>query len=165
MNTIEFIRMSLQQGQGWVVGLVSDMKDAPLTSPTPNGGNHPLWVMGHLTYSESHLLHDFILGDPNPLAEWKDVFGNGTEPVTDASKYPALDDVLGRFEEVRGSTLKVLDSLSEADLDKPSKAPAERQQYFGTVGQCFSAMCTHFVFHGGQVADARRAAGRKFLMA
>ena len=165
MHCIDFIRMSLQLGEGWVLGLVTDMEDAPLTSPTPNGGNHPLWVMGHLTYSESHLLHDYVLGDENPLAKWKEIFGSGTDPVTDASRYPALDEVLGRFEKVRASTLQTLDSLTDADLDQPSQAPPELQHYCGTIGKCFAAIGMHFVFHGGQVADARRVAGRKYLIA
>lgn len=165
MNAIDFIHMSLQQGRGWTVGLVSDMKDAPLTFPTPKGGNHPLWVMGHLTYSESHLLHDYILGTPNPIADWKELFGSGSEPVADPSQYPSLDEILIRFEEIRASTLAALDELSPADLDQPSKAPAEMKPFFGTIGQCMAVICMHFVFHGGQVADARRVLGRDFLVA
>ena len=42
MNTIDFIKMSLENSKGWAMGLIGDMKDAPLTQPTPNGGNHPM---------------------------------------------------------------------------------------------------------------------------
>ena len=56
MNAIDFIRMSLENGKGWTLGLIGDMKDAPLTQPTPNGGNHPIWVLGHLVRAESDLL-------------------------------------------------------------------------------------------------------------
>jgi hypothetical protein len=77
--------------------LLEDMRDAPLTFPTPNGGCHPLW----------------ILDEPNPLASWESMFCRGTEPVADASAYPPL------------------------------------------------LMANHWLAHRGQVADARRAAGRE----
>ena len=164
MKTIDFIKMSLEMSKGWVMGLVTDMKDAPTTFPTPNGGNHPLWVLGHLTYSEADLTSAFIMGEANPLAEWKEIFGQGSQPVADASRYPTFGEVLAQFEQTRSRTLKLVDSLSDDDLDKPSKAPEEVRHYFGTIGQCLSGMLSHFTFHGGQVADARRAAGRKPLM-
>ena len=164
MKTTDYIAMSLEQSQGWVLGLASDIRDAPLTAPTPNGGNHPLWCIGHLAYSESNLLHSFVLGESNPLADWKEIFGQGSQPTDDADKYPSMDDVFGKLEEVRSKTLETLRTMSDDDLDKPSHAPEEMKKFFGTIGQCFSAMTMHFTFHGGQIADARRAAGRAPVM-
>ena len=164
MKTNEFISSSLEMSQGWVLGLIDDMKDAPLTAPTPNGGNHPLWVLGHLTYSEGQLIGEYVLGEQNPVAEWKEVFGQGSEAVADASRYPAIDEVQAKFQQIRAGTLKALESLSDEDLDKPSKATGEAANYFDTIGKCFVAVSVHFGFHGGQVADARRAAGRPPLM-
>jgi hypothetical protein len=165
MNTIDFIKMSLGSSQGWAMGLIGDMKDAPLTQPTSNGGNHPLWVLGHITRAESDLLDGFILGQPNRFPELEELFSMGTTPSTDASQYPSMDELMGKFEEIRAATLAHLDTLSEADLDAKSHAPEEFGDFFGTVGACFAAMSTHISFHAGQVSDARRAAGRGPLMA
>ena len=165
MTTTDFIKMSLENSKGWAMGLIADMKDAPLTQPTPNGGNHPLWVLGHVVRAESDLLDGFILGKPNRFPELEKLFSMGTAPSTDASQYPSMEELLGKFEEIRGATLAHLDTLSDADLDKPSHAPAEFGPPFATVGACFAAMSTHMSFHAGQVADARRAAGRGPLMA
>ena len=164
MNSIEFIKASIGMGTDWVIGLIKDMEDAPLTAPTPNGGNHPLWVLGHLTYSEAELTTELILGKPNPLAEWKEIFGQGSQPVADASKYPPMSQVFDKFQEVRASTLQLLDSYAEADLDQPSQVPEEMKEMFGTVGKCLAATILHFMYHGGQVADARRAAGREPML-
>ena len=164
MKTTEFIKMALENGKGWTLGLLNDMKDAPLTQPTPNGGNHPLFVLGHIVRAESDLLDGFILGQPNRFPELENC-GMGNEPTTNAGDYLSMDELLGKFEEIRSATLAHLDTLSEEDLDKKSHAPEEFGATFGTVGACFAAMATHMAFHTGQVADARRAAGRKPLMA
>ena len=37
MNAVETIRSSLEMSAGWILGMVTDMKDAPLQAPTPNG--------------------------------------------------------------------------------------------------------------------------------
>ena len=165
MTAIEFIKMSLQNSAGWAMGLINDMKDAPLTQPTSSGGNHPLWVLGHIVRAESDLLDGFILGKPNRFPELEGVVSMGTTPSTDASQYPSMDELLGKFEEIRAATLAHLETLTDADLENPSHAPEEFGAWFGTIGACFAAMTTHVAFHAGQVADARRAAGRPPLMA
>ena len=165
MKTTDYIKTSLENGQSWAMGLITDMKDSPLTQPTSNGGNHPLWVLGHLVHSESTLLDSFILGKPNRFPEFEGVFSLGSTPSTDASKYPTFDELLGKFEEIRASSLAHLATLSDEDLDQSSHAPEELGPPFATVGACFGAMATHMSFHAGQVADARRAAGRPPLMA
>jgi len=164
MKTTDFIKMALENGTGWTLGLINDMKDAPFTQPTPNGGNHPLWVLGHIVRAESDLLDGFILGQPNRFPELE-CCAMGSTPSTDASQYPSMDELLGKFEEIRSATLAHLDSLRDDDLDQKSHAPAEFGPPFATVGACFAAMATHMAFHSGQVADARKAAGRAPLMA
>ncbi len=60
--------------------------------------------------------------------------------------------------------MKVLDTLTDADLDLPCKAcPPEFQEFVGIYGQCFLIVIFNTMTHRGQVADARRAAGRKPL--
>jgi len=140
------------------------MKDAPLTQSTAKGGNHPLWILGHLTYAEANIVNHIIQGNENPQIGWKEMFGSGLEPTTAASDYLPWDEVRQKFDEVRTHTLSVLDGLSEEDLDAPSKnCPPEREALFGTVGQCFLVLTLHPMMHYGQVADARRSLGRKPL--
>ena len=165
MKAVDYIRMALGSSRGWAMGLISDMQDAPLAQPTSSGGNHPLWVLGHLVRAESDLLDGFILGKPNRFPEYEKLFSMGTTPSTDASDYPSMEELMQKSEEIRAATLAHLDTLTDTDLDKPSHAPPEFGEFFGTVGACFAAMCNHVAFHAGQVADARRAAGRTPLMA
>ena len=164
MNSIDFIRMSLNMSQGWIMGLAEDLKDQPLVQPTPNGGNHLLWCLGHLAYAEANMISVMCKGEENPLASWKDLFDAGTSVSTNAADYPSIDEVFTRVSETRAATLAYLDTLSDEDLAKPSHAEGEMKEWFGTIGQCLAASLIHFGFHGGQIADARRAAGRNVLM-
>ncbi len=164
MTTVDFIRMSLQLSTGWVMRLAADLSDAPLTLPTPNGGNHPIWCVGHLAYSEGNLVNVFILGQENPAAGWEDVLGQGTTPSCDADDFPSFEEVISRMEQIRTGTMRLLDTLSDEDLTKPTHAPEEMKEWFGTYAQCLAAIPIHVAFHGGQIADARRAAGREPMM-
>lgn len=90
-----------------VLQLIEDMKDAPTTFPTMNGGCHPLWILGHLAYSEGILIQEYMLGEPNPLAEWSEIFNFGTEPNSDVNHYPPFDQVLATCHERRKSTIEL----------------------------------------------------------
>jgi len=161
MQSKDLLKLNLEMTKGIVLGLIEEMKDAPLTFPTPKGGNHPLWVLGHAAYAEAGIIQEKMLGKSNPLADWKDMFGEGTEPVGDADQYPPFDQVMAKCEEVRQTTLALLDSLSEDDLDTNSKGcDPKYASYFGTYRLCFLMVTNHWLMHRGQVADARRAAGR-----
>ena len=164
LNAIKFIELALENGKNRALKLIGDMKDAPLTRPTNRGGNHPLWVLGHLLYSESMLIDGFICGKPNRFAKWEGLFGIGSVPSDDAGRYPTLDDLTMKFDEMRSATLAFLQTIGDEDLDKPSQAPTQFGKSFATIGGILSAATSHVNFHAGQVADSRRAAGRPPLM-
>jgi uncharacterized damage-inducible protein DinB len=61
---------------------------------------------------------------------------------------------------MRESTLALLDTFSEEDLDTTSaKAPDGFEDTFGTYRLCLQFVADHWYMHRGQLADARRAAG------
>jgi uncharacterized damage-inducible protein DinB len=116
-------------------------------------------VLGHLAYIEALTVRGFMLGEPNPLAEWEEPF-DGASTTGDATLYPPFDDVLAKCRETRESTVALLDSLSEGDLDKGSaSAPEGYEDTFGTYRLCLQFVADHWYMHRGQLADARRAAG------
>jgi uncharacterized damage-inducible protein DinB len=139
------------------------MSGAATTFPTTNGGCHPLWVLGHLTLVEGSI-PSILFGDKNPAAAWEQYFGQNSEPVADAGAYPPFTEVREKYFQLRERNLKLLESLSEADLDKPTKAPPKGlEREFATYGQSFLVLAVHQAMHRGNVTDARRAAGRSAL--
>jgi len=127
--------------------------------PTPAGGCHTLWVLGHLAYIEALVTRAFMLGEANPLAHWEDTF-DGADVSGHTRDFPAFDDVLKTCRDTRATTRMLLDSYSENDLDIPSvAAPAGYEDVFGTRRTCLQFVTDHWYMHRGQLADARRAAG------
>ena len=159
MQSIDLVRHNLRRGRQLVLARIEDMREHAVVFPTPKGGNHTLWVLGHLAFVESLVVHAFMLGRPNPLGEWEEVF-DVAAPSGDIGTYPPFDEVLARCREVRESTIALLNSLSEDDLDKVSaKVPRGFEDTFGTYRLCLQYAADHWYMHRGHLADARRAAG------
>lgn len=168
MKAIELIRWALHLTDQGTARIVADLRDAPLTSPTPGAkggdGNHPLWTLGHLCVIEGGI-REILLGEANPVEHWKPLFAAGTTPKADASAYPSFDEVLGRYRELRAGTLKLLDWIGEDGLDRvPKRVPPGFEGLMTTFGQTLLLIALHNMVHYGQVADARRVAGLKPLV-
>src|SRR5688572_22816713 len=121
MNAFDAIRTALHVADQGFTQLAEDLRDAPLTRPTPRGGNHPMWVVGHITLIEASI-PQILFGESNPLAHWAPLFAPGTEPKDDPGAYPPFDELLRANRDHRARTLKILDGLSEADLDRRTKS-------------------------------------------
>lgn len=159
MNSIELLRDNLMKSRDRVLLRVEEMRAHALVFPTPNGGGHTLWVLGHLAYIETLVVHTFMRGEANPLAAWEQAF-DGADVSGDARDFPPFDEVLAKCREVRASTLALVESLTEADLDRVSaKVPNGFADTFGTWRLCLQYAADHWYMHRGQLADARRAAG------
>ena len=164
MESKELLQQLLVTTRELIVPLMEDLRDAALVAPTPNGGNHATWIAGHLAYSEASLLKYHMCGEANPLEDWKEIFGFGSEPVASADAYPPYDELIAKFVEGREGSLKRLAGLTETELDQPSaNVSDEMKALFGTYRQCFTMVALHTSVHRGQLTDCRRAAGRKPL--
>jgi hypothetical protein len=159
MQSIDLIRENLTKSQDRVLARVEDMRELCTIFPTPKGGSHTLWVLGHLAYIEALVVRRFMLGEPNPLADWEEIF-DGADVSGDMTRYPPFDRVLAKCREVREATVALVDSLSEDVLDRSSAhVPAGFEDTFGTYRQCLQYVADHWYMHRGHLADARRAAG------
>lgn len=166
MTAKETIRLALQMTYDWTIQLADDLADAPLTAPTPRGGNHPLWVVGHLAHARRGLL-GMMTGEVRSDPQADALFAGGTEPRSAASAYPPYAEVLAQYRAVHTETLAVVDRWSDAQLDeRPSAIPQEfkDEPYFQTNGKLLLFIALHEMSHRGQLADARRTLGRDPFM-
>ena len=163
VQTKDAIRFALTVSNGAVLNVIDEMIGAATTFPTPNGVCHPLWVLGHLALVEG-MIPEILFGEKNAVAEWQPHFGENSEAVANAGAYPPFAEVREKYRQLRERNLKLLGSLSEADLDRPTKAPPKgREKEFATYGQSFLVLALHQTMHRGNVTDARRAARRAAL--
>jgi hypothetical protein len=159
MQSIDLIRQNLRKSRDCVLARVEEMRDHCVVFPTRNGGCHTLWVLGHLAYIEALVVRQFMLGEHNPLADWKEIF-DGAEVSCDIDHYPAFEAALAKCRAMRAATLALADSLSENDLDnKSASAPKGFDDTFGTYRLCLQYVADHWYMHRAHLADARRAAG------
>ena len=167
MKATDIIRWAMQSTDEGIANLVADMHDAPLTPSTPGAaggdGNHPLWVLGHLAFIEA-AVPAILFGEPHSLEHWAPLFGTGSKPSPDPAKYPPFDEVLRTFRQLRARNVKLLDEVGEAGLDRvPKSPPPGFEEAMRTFGHTFLLIALHQMVHYGQIADARRVAGRKPL--
>src|SRR5216684_1022528 len=143
MYAKEAIQFALTASHGAVLSVIDKMSDAPTTFPTPNSGCHPLWVLGHLAFVEG-MIPTVLFGKPNPVAEWQKYFGEDSEPVDNANAYPDFAEVHAKYLDLRNQNVKILDSPTKEDLDRPTKAPPKgREHEFSTFGRTFLALSLH----------------------
>ena len=161
MKAIDLIRWALQKTDAWATGAAEDLRDVPLLQPTPRGGNHPLWILGHLALVEGSIPH-ILFGEPNPVERWRPLFDQGTQPTTDASAYPPFEEVLSTYRDLRAKNLARLESIGEAGLDSaPASIPPGFEDEMSTKGHTLLVIALHQMVHVGQLTDVRRASGRE----
>lgn len=160
MQTKDAIRYALTMADMAVMRALDQVDDIPLAFPTERGGCHPLWVAGHLAVVEG-TAYEILTGRPNPVAAWEELFGRDSHATADASRYPTLAEARSRYSELRRTNLAFLDSLSEAELETPTrKQPQGLEQHFATYGKTLLTIALHQTMHRGQLTDTFRTAGR-----
>lgn len=165
MKTADFIAATLNEGRNLVLAMLADLRGHLTVMPTTRGGNHALWLAGHITMAEAAIVLKYALGENDPVEKWRGLFGIGTTSNPDAGVYPSLDEILKEWERIRARVLEVLSTMKDEDFDKPSLAPKEFPPSFATIGGLFGAACSHQMLHAGQLTDIRRVVGLKPVMA
>jgi hypothetical protein len=164
MKALDLIHWALSMTDGAMNRLVSDMRDRPMTQPTSAGGNHPVWVLGHIAFIEGSVRH-ILNGEPNPVEHWGKLFAPGSQPSTDPGVYPSFDELLKTCRDLRAANLRQLQATGEAGLDaKPKNIPPGFEDVMASVGRTYVTIALHQMVHYGEICDARRAAGLKPLL-
>lgn len=162
-TSIGTLTAALNFAYEWIRPLAHDLADAPLTSPTAAGGNHPLWIMGHITFSSAWLAA-MISGQENPYVQWKTLFSGGTEPLPDPARYPPYSEILEAYDATHHSLVQLLGEIGDAGLKEAPIAVREQlrsEPDFQSSARLFMFIAMHEMSHRGQLADARRMLGRR----
>lgn len=162
MNARDTIRKSLDMSDMICNGYLEDMTDAELLVRPVPGANHIAWQLGHLINSEHSMIEAAIPGSMPALpAGFAEKYTPETSKSDDPKAFHTKDEYMKIRGQQRAATLKALEKLSDADLDKPS--PESFRSYAPTFCDLFGLHGAHALMHGGQWAVVRRKLGRKPL--
>jgi len=129
-----------------------------LVRPAPDA-NHVAWQLGHLIQSERHLVEAAVPGSmPELPAGFAERHTTDTATSENPADFLSKEEYLKIAKEIRAGTLKALDSLSEADFDKPvtGRVPPVVKR----AGDAFVMNGIHWASHTGQWVVTRRKLGR-----
>jgi hypothetical protein len=161
MDFKDAVRSSFAATDFLVNGYLADITSEELLTRPVAGANHIAWQLGHLISAERHLVEAAV---PGSMPELPAGFAErhaprGKEPSDSAADYLSKDEYLALAKTIRAATLKTLDRLSAADLDKPVEARVP--PFVKRAGDCFTTIGSHWSLHAGQWVVLRRKLGRE----
>jgi DinB superfamily len=162
MNARDAIKLNLNSANMISQSYLSDLSDADLLVRAVPGSNHIAWQLGHLLVAEREMLEAAFPGSMPALpAGFVEKYTTDTSKLDSASAFHTKGEYLKIAEELRSATLKVLDKISDADLDKPG--PEKFKDWLKSIGELISMQGSHWLMHAGQWALVRRKLGKKPL--
>ena len=155
MNAKDVIKTNIQFSQMVMGALLEDLSDDDLFVRTSPDANHVAHQLGHLISAERSMIEGLCPGSCPALPEGFDKAHSKETARSDSrdgmctkTEYATL------YQKQRDATIKALEALPEADLDKP--APESLQKICPNVGAVFALQPWHQGWHMGQVTALRR---------
>ncbi len=145
----------------WCQQVLTDLcKDIPQDKLASGIDNHAVWTIGHLAHSADFfatlLSSEIKASCPE---SYKALFGMGSQPTQDASKYPSMTELQSAMDRSLAGFIRAAEMNSEADLDK---APlVESGEFCKTRWEVLDRMSWHTGWHSGQVSLQRKLLGVK----
>ncbi len=162
MNTRDAIRLGIDSANMICQAYLGDLSDADLLVRPIPGANHTAWQLGHLLVSEHGMVEAACPGSMPALpAGFAEKYTPDTSKLDSPGAFHPKAVYLSVYEQQRAATLKALEKMTDADLDKP--APEKYASFLKTAGEVFIMQGTHWLMHAGQWAITRRKLSRKPL--
>ena len=159
MNAKDAILSSFNIADFMVGSYLTDLSSQELLNRPASDANHIAWQLGHLISAETRLVEAAVPGSMPPLpAGFAERHTKDTAASDSPADFLSKDEYLNLAKSVGAATIKALDGLSEADLDKP--VTGRVPPFIKCAGDCFVTVGTHWIMHSGQWVVLRRKLGR-----
>ena len=153
------LRERLESGRQLFLAEVAALGDAELARPVWSDG-HGHWtaqeLIGHVAYAEAGMLPlitNTLAGNPpQPNPDFD--LNRYNEGRVRRAKEQTIPELLARLDTSRQETLALLDSIAEADLDRPSYHPALKET---NVEGIFKIIAFHERTHAKDMRAMREA--------
>lgn len=159
MNAKEALKLSIDMGNLITMGYLEDLTDAEMMHRPAEKANHIKWQLGHLITAENGMMNQVAAGQMPDLPEgFAEKYTKETAANDEDSAFDSKEELMKHYHAQRAGTLKLLESMDDADFDKETGV-----EYAPTVGAMFSMQGNHYIMHAGQWAVIRRQLGREPL--
>lgn len=141
------------------LGMAEGIPEDKLCSPPMKGGNHAIWELGHIAWTDHYFMD--VLGGKKPKTgeSWAKLFGMGSTPSLNKNDYPPLTEIHEVLSAGREELISWFRSMSAEKLAAP--LPADYEDFAPNhVGLMFS-LAWHEGFHAGQLSVIRKDLGLK----
>lgn len=138
--------------------LVGDIPDDQMCDQPSALENHPAWSIGHLSAGCQFCIR-LLGGEPSLPEGWAELFGRGSKPSPDASKYPTKTELLAELERSHQQVTELVAAVDDAKLAKETPDPDFKQVAPTLSDAVVFILINHTATHLGQIAMWRRAKG------
>ncbi|MHC5108691.1 MAG: DinB family protein [Planctomycetota bacterium] len=123
--------------------------------PLP-GGNHALWIAGHVAWEDEDMLGNLVTGRRNKLPQsWHEACGQGSTPIPDRNAYPSIEEARNRMAELRQELVDFFSSKSEGQRLEPLTDP--QLKFAGNLAGLMVYIGSHECMHAGQLTAIRKS--------
>ena len=137
---------------------VADLTEEQMVEQPSGVPNHAAWTLGHIIYSCQGLAAE-LSAEPWLPDDWESVFGYGSVPSPDPSKYPPKAEMLAVLADSADRLRQTLLAMSESKLRQ--SLPDETMPTMAHL--LLQVVIAHTAFHVGQLAMWRRAIGKESI--
>ncbi len=156
MQAKDVIKSTIESSDMILGAYLDGLSDADLLVRPVPGMNPIAWQIGHCISAERGMVEEVRPGTCPPLPE-----GFDEAHSTDAAKKGEFSGMLPLSEYLtlakaqRAASLKVIDSLSDSDLEAPTG-----KDYAPNVAAMMNMLGVHVLMHLGQFVAVRRSLGK-----
>lgn len=156
MNAIEIATSALNSTKDLLTMYLADLDDEDLLVRPVPGANNIAWQLGHLIGAEIDLVASqfAMVAYPELPEDFKGKHGKEAASSDDPSNFCSKKTYLELFTSVRAATIRLVEGLSENDLDKPTQG--NMAGFAPKLGDYLLLVANHTLMHAGQFTVVRR---------
>ena len=137
--------------------LLEDIPEDKLLHQPVEGGNHALWVMGHLASADDMFAGLYDGGQTKLPESYKKLFGMGSTPTNDAAAYPPVAEVRQHYAAARQRLLDAARAADDSVLNSP--LPDDFGDFAPDKLGLLISLPWHEGLHAGQITMVRKSLG------
>ena len=153
----ETLVAQLDHVREWTLMSCRGLKEESLVTVPEGAKNHILWELGHICWTQNHMVSWGCAGGERFPTEWTENFGFGSKATPSMRDYPPLVAIQRHLEDGRQEMRAYIQSLSYEDLRSPpmNLSPKSAPDKLSALIHCIS----HEAFHVGKASLLRTILG------